>query len=163
MGKRIGEVVYDDLDYYFIELINFNKTEIGLQTNLDRLLFVLKNLSKLDNIHNSLYVDPFPELFDLVEYTNLTKNDQEMYDEDLKRRRDNREVLDCVKDEAREEGLQIGFEKGLEKGREEGRTGERLETIKRMIVNSYLSDAHISKLLDIPVEVVKNVRLEMFK
>lgn len=45
-----GKVFYEGLGYIFIELKKFDKTESELQTDLDRWLFVLKNMSQLEKI-----------------------------------------------------------------------------------------------------------------
>jgi hypothetical protein len=45
----------------------------------------------------------FEKLFSIAEYTNLTKEEKTMYDSNLKRKWDNKNVVDYAVQEAREE------------------------------------------------------------
>ena len=50
MDKQTKKIFYDKLEYKFIELPKFTKTETELSTDLDRWLFLLKNLVKMDKM-----------------------------------------------------------------------------------------------------------------
>jgi predicted transposase/invertase (TIGR01784 family) len=62
----------------------------------------------MDKIPVYLRKPIFEKLFNIAEYTNLTKEEKTMYDSSLKYKWDNKNVLDY----AREEGIQEGMEKG---------------------------------------------------
>lgn len=63
-------------------------------TDLDRWLYVLKNMGRLDKIPAYLRKPIFEKLFNIAEYTNLTKKEKAMYDSNLKRKWDNKNVMD---------------------------------------------------------------------
>lgn len=55
-------VFSDGLRFYFIELTNFNKKEFELENDLDRWLYYLKNMHKLDGPPNPL-IEIVQEIF----------------------------------------------------------------------------------------------------
>ena len=48
--RHTGQIFYDKLGYTYIELCNFVKTETELETDLEKWLYVLKNMSRFDKI-----------------------------------------------------------------------------------------------------------------
>ncbi len=103
-NRDTGEIFYDKLGYTYIELLNFVKTEIELETDLDKWLYVLKNMSRMDKIPVYLRKPIFEKLFGIAEYTNLTKEEKEMYDTSMKHKWDNKNVVDHARKEAKLEG-----------------------------------------------------------
>jgi predicted transposase/invertase (TIGR01784 family) len=107
-NRDTGKIFYDKLGYTYIELRNFVKTETDLDTDLDKWLFVLKNMSKMDKIPAYLRKPIFEKLFNIAEYTNLSKEEKEMYDSSMKHKWDNKHVLDTAVQEAKlEEAKEI--------------------------------------------------------
>lgn len=83
---RQAKKFYDGLGYKFIELVNFTKeTEDELDSNIDRWLYVLKNMSKLNKIPTFLRKTIFESIFNLAEYSKLKKEESDMYDSSLKK------------------------------------------------------------------------------
>jgi len=74
--RESGEIFYDKLGYTYIELRNFVKTETELETDLDRWLHVLKHLNHMDRIPVYLRKPIFEKLFNIAEYSNLTKEEK---------------------------------------------------------------------------------------
>jgi predicted transposase/invertase (TIGR01784 family) len=105
-NRDTGEIFYDSLGFIYIELINFVKTEEQLETDLDRWLYILKNMSKMDKIPVYLRKPIFEKLFNVAEYGNLTKEEKMMYDSSMKYKWDNENVLDYAVKEAKKAGLQ---------------------------------------------------------
>lgn len=101
--RDTGKVFYDHLEFFYIELVNFVKEESELQTDLESWLFVLKNMSRLDKIPVYLRKPIFEKLFQIAEYSKLSKEEKAMYDVSLKRKWDNKAVLDFAKEEGRKE------------------------------------------------------------
>jgi hypothetical protein len=89
-----GEIFYDKLGYTYIELSKFVKADADLVTDLDRWLYVLKNMSRMDKIPAYLRKPIFEKLFSIAEYTSLTKEEKTMYDRNLKIKWDNESVLE---------------------------------------------------------------------
>ena len=96
----IGVVFYNDLGYIFIELLKFAKTEHELVTDLERWLYVLKNMSRMKKIPVYLWKPIFEKLFQIASYSNLTREEKRMYDTSLKRKWDNQNALNYARKEA---------------------------------------------------------------
>jgi predicted transposase/invertase (TIGR01784 family) len=139
-NRDTGEIFYDKLGYTYIELRNFVKTDIELETDLDKWLYVLKNMSRMDKIPAYLRKPVFEKLFNIAEYSNLTKEEKIMYDSSLKYKWDNKNVLDYA--------VREGFEKGehqrsLDIARELKKEGLAIEFIAK---TTKLSIEEIEKL-----------------
>jgi predicted transposase/invertase (TIGR01784 family) len=93
-NRDTGEIFYDKLGYTYIELSKFVKGEDNLETDLDKWLYVLKNISRMDKIPVYLRKPIFEKLFTIAAYTNLTKEEKVMYDNSMKYKWDNQNVLD---------------------------------------------------------------------
>jgi len=102
-NRDTGKIFYEDLGYIYLELINFVKVEADLESDLDRWLYVLKNMSTMDKLPVYLRKPIFEKLFQVAEYSKLSKEEREMYDVSLKRKWDNKAVLDYAKEEGRKE------------------------------------------------------------
>jgi len=125
-NRHTGEIFYDKLGYTYIELINFVKTEAELETDLDRWLYVLKHLSQMNKIPAYLRKPIFEKLFSIAEYTNLTKEEKEMYDSSLKYKWDNKNVLDYAVKEGIEKGIAQGIAQGITQGITQGKLEEAI-------------------------------------
>nr|WP_262497148.1 Rpn family recombination-promoting nuclease/putative transposase [Pedobacter hartonius] len=79
-----AEIFYHKLNYKFLELPKFVKTEDELETDLDRWLYLLKHMSHLNEAPASLDKYVFQKVFSIAEVSNLTKEEKEMYDSSLK-------------------------------------------------------------------------------
>ncbi|HZY36757.1 MAG TPA: Rpn family recombination-promoting nuclease/putative transposase [Mucilaginibacter sp.] len=96
-----GEIFYDRLGYTYIELRNFVKTDTELESDLDKWLYVLKNMSRINKIPVYIRKPVFEKLFNIAEYSNLTKEEKTMYDSSMKYKWDNKNVLDYAVQEAK--------------------------------------------------------------
>jgi predicted transposase/invertase (TIGR01784 family) len=139
-NRETGEIFYDKLGYTYIELSNFVKTDSDLGTDLDRWLYVLKNMSRMDKIPMYLRKPIFEKLFSIAEYTNLTKEEKAMYDNSMKYKWDNQNVLDYAVATAKAEGE---HKKALDIARELKKEGLTIEFIAK---TTKLSPEDIEKL-----------------
>jgi predicted transposase/invertase (TIGR01784 family) len=115
-NRDSGEIFYDKLGYTYIELSKFVKTDAELSTDLDKWLYILKNMSQMDKIPAYLRKPIFEKLFNIAEYSNLSKEKKTMYDSSLKYKWDNQNVLDYAKKEGIKEGKKEGKKEGIEIG-----------------------------------------------
>ncbi|HWW38714.1 Rpn family recombination-promoting nuclease/putative transposase [Pedobacter sp.] len=126
-NRKTREIFYEGLGYTFIELSNFVKTVDELESDLDRWLYSLKYLGEMDNMPLQLQNNAvFEKLYNIAEYSNMTPEEQEIYDRELKRKWDN----EAVKEQQRldyEEGLKRSRVEGEEIGKEIGRVEEKME------------------------------------
>ena len=79
-----------------------------LKTNTDKWLYVLKNISKLQNLPEELENNIFKKFFDEAEIANYSKDEYFAYQESLKIYRDNKAVLKTAIEEGKKEGRKEG-------------------------------------------------------
>jgi predicted transposase/invertase (TIGR01784 family) len=139
-NRHTGGIFYDKLGYTYIELINFVKAEAELETDLDKWLYVLKHLSQMNKIPAYLRKPIFEKLFSIAEYTNLTKEEKEMYDSSLKYKWDNKNVLDYAVNE------------GIEKGKL-----EQAKAIARELKKEGLAIEFIAKTTKLSIEEIEKL------
>jgi predicted transposase/invertase (TIGR01784 family) len=151
-----GEIFYDKLGYTFIELSNFVKQDTELKTDLDKWLYVLKNMSQMDKIPVYLRKPIFEKLFNIAEYTNLTKEEKTMYDSSLKYRWDNKNVLDYALKEGFEQGVEQGIEQGIEKGIERGEHNKAIAIAREMKKEGF-STEQISKFTGLSNDEINGI------
>ena len=151
-SKSNGEIFYDKLGFIYIELRKFVKTEKELENDLDRWLYILKNISRMNKIPLYFRKPIFEKLFSIAEYTNFTKEEKTMYDSSLKRKWDNKNVLD----HAMSEGLQLGIQQGIEQGLEQGQRQKALEIAREMKKEGFTL-THISKFTKLSVEEIETL------
>ena len=118
-NRQTGKVFYEHLEFIYIELVNFVKEEADLQSDLDGWLFVLKNMSKLNRIPVYFRKPIFEKLFNISEYSKLSKEEKHMYDISLKRKWD-------------EEAIRIYQEQSLADAKREGEKNKALAIAKEM-------------------------------
>ncbi len=150
-NRDTGEIFYEDLGFIYLELINFVKVEADLESDLDKWLYILKNMSTMERLPVYLRKPVFEKLFQVAEYSKLSKEEREMYDTSLKRKWDNKAVLDY----AREEGLQKGIEQGIEKGKQ--------EVVENLLVMGKFTIAEIANLATVSEDFVKEVHASLSK
>ncbi len=94
------KVFYDKLTFVYLEMPKFTKTEDELETLFDKWLFVLKNLSKLQDRPKALQERVFQKLFKTAEIEKLDRKERQAYDSSLKHYWDMQNVIDTAVEEA---------------------------------------------------------------
>ena len=102
------KVFYDKLDFIYVEIAKFDKTVDELSTTFEKWLYVLKNLSRLDNQPQSLRDKVFDRLFTQAEIAKFNPRELREYEDSRKAYRDLKNCLDTA------------MREGIEKGRTEG-------------------------------------------
>lgn len=115
-----NRVFFDKLNFIYLEMPKFRKTEAELVTMYDKWMFVLRNLSSLLDRPAALQERVFAKLFRAAEIARFTPVQRSEYEESLKVYRDLNNVIDTAKWQGRAEGHAEGLEEGLAKGRAEG-------------------------------------------
>ena len=69
----------DKLEFVFVEVSKFDKSEDELETDLDKWLYLLKNMSKLLERPAALRDRIFGRLFDVAEYARLDDEERKNY------------------------------------------------------------------------------------
>ena len=146
LDKDTHRVFNDKMTFKYVEIAKFHKTEAELETLYDKWLYVLKNLSRLDNRPAALKEKIFTHLFEEAEIAKFNAEERREYEDSLKAYRDIKNSIDTALEQGREEGRAEGLEKGLKKGRAEGRAeGENRKALE--IAQNLLS-------LKMPIEAI---------
>ena len=117
LDKKTHKVFNDKLSFKYVEIAKFNKTEEELDTLYDKWLYVLKNLSRLDERPAALKEKVFTKLFEEAEIAKFTPKELKEYEDSLKAYRDVKNSIDTA----------------LEKGREEGKNSMAIQIAKKML------------------------------
>lgn len=107
------KVFYNKLNYIYLEMPKFEKTEKDLDTHFDKWMYVLKNLPKLDRIPTKLKEKIFLKLFETAEISKLKPEEYKQYEASINAYRDIFNIQNTA------------FEKGEKKG--------KIEVAKEMI------------------------------
>ena len=92
------------LMFKYVEVGRFDKTDEELTSLSDKWMYVLKNLSRLDNRPAALCEKIFSKLFAAASVARFTPTELREYEDSLKAYRDIKNSLDTAKEEGREEG-----------------------------------------------------------
>ena len=118
-----NKVFYKKLDFIYVEIAKFKKTEDELETLYDKWLYMLKNLYKLENRPKALRDKVFDRLFQEAEIAKFTPEELREYEDSLKAYRDIKNSIETAKRE------------GIAEGRAEGEAMEKKATIKRLLAS----------------------------
>ena len=113
MDTKTNKVFNAKLMFKYVEVGRFDKTDDELISLSDKWMFVLKNLSRLDNRPSSLREKIFTKLFDAAAIACFTPMELREYEDSLKAYRDIKNSLDTAKEEGREEGRAEGRAEGI--------------------------------------------------
>lgn len=151
INKRSSRVFYNKFGLTFIEMPRFAKEESELSTELDKWLYLLKNLSKLDNIPAVLEEPVYNKVFRAAEVGNLNQDEKMAWDAYLKVKWDNENSMDYAKKEAMREGREEGREEGMKEGRKES----KLQIARNMKAKGFDIEA-ISEITGLTLEEIHN-------
>ena len=109
MDTKTNKVFNAKLMFKYVEVGRFDKTDDELISLSDKWMYVLKNLSRLDNRPSSLREKIFTKLFDAAAIARFTPMELREYEDSLKAYRDIKNSLDTAKEEGRAEGRAEGI------------------------------------------------------
>ena len=118
------QVFYDKLEFIYVEVTKFNKTENELVTLYDKWVYALKNLAKLTDRPAALRDKIFDRLFQVAEIAKFTPTELREYEDSLKAYRDLKNSLDTAEEK--------GVIKGIEIGRAEGEQSKAIDIAKNL-------------------------------
>ena len=121
LDKKTHKVFNDKLSFKYVKIAKFDKTEDELVTLYDKWLYVLKNLSRLDERPAALKEKVFTKLFEEAEIAKFTPTELKEYEDSLKAYRDVKNSIDTA------------LEKGREEGRAESKNLKVIQIAKKML------------------------------
>lgn len=144
-----GEVYTDDLELVFAELPKFTKSDIELETLLDRWYYFLKHAEDLEAVPETLKTDPaILHAFELANKAGLTS--EELEDQER------REIY--IQDQRG--AIQLAEQRAHALGREEGREQERSEMILKANLSGMTSN-QIAKMFNLDQSEVERILVRM--
>ena len=136
------KVFYDKLEFIYVEIAKFDKTVDELSTTFEKWLYVLKNLSRLDNQPQSLRDKVFDRLFTQAEIAKFNPRELREYEDSRKAYRDLKNCLDT----AMREGIEKGRTEGRAEGRAEGIAEGRAEGIAIAVKAMYSNGMNVEAI-----------------
>ena len=113
-----GETMTDKLQFIFLELERFDKTESELVTPYDKWMYLFKHLEEMTLRPETFSDKEFDHLFDSANITTFTPEQYEEYQQHENMKYDYQNCLDYQYSKGLKEGHSAGLEEGLKQGRE---------------------------------------------
>lgn len=139
------EIFYKKLGFIFLEIPKFHKKENALKTDLERWMYVLKNMSGLEKIPVILNKKIFEKLFQIAAVSNLTKEAYMRYEKDLMNYWDQYSIVKAAED------------RGMEKGMQE----KAIEFVQNLLNTNKLSIGEIANLANVSEGFVRKVKKDL--
>ena len=149
------KVFYDKLEFIYVEIAKFDKSLEELETLYEKWLYVLKNLSKLDNRPKELRDRVFDRLFEESEIAKFTPLELREYEDSKKAYRDIKNSIDTAKREGIEEGMEKGIKQGIEIGQK--KEHERLLNTARALFASGMSLEQVKQFTGLNDEEINQI------
>ncbi|MGB0560901.1 MAG: Rpn family recombination-promoting nuclease/putative transposase [Spirulinaceae cyanobacterium] len=113
------KVFYDKLTFIYLEMPKFNKTVDQLTTRFDKWLYILRNLTRIQEIPKPLQEEVFEKLFEVAEIAKFNPAQVRSYEDSLKYYRDLQNSIDTARGEGIDAGVEMGIEMGIEMGKQQ--------------------------------------------
>ena len=137
-----GEEFFDKLQFKFLQMPFFNKSEQDLKTKFDKWCYFLKNLASLEHIPQILNEPIFQKAFETAELANLSAMQRDTYEQSLIQYWDMKNVIDTAVEEALKDKL--------------------IEHAKNGILKGY-KDETIADLTGLSIKLIEKLRQELNK
>lgn len=118
-----------DLEFNFIELPKFTKSEHELESILDKWVYFIKYAADLAIIPPHADATPLREAYEVANQFGWSKEELELYDYWSMKEQDERGAVEL----ALETGMQQGIQQGMQQGMQEGDKTARLEMTNAML------------------------------
>ena len=142
--KDTMEQFSDKLRMIYLQLPLFNKDANECETQVERWIYLLKNMETLNRLPWAAQSAVFQKLADIADVGALDRADRLKYDEALKKYRDTISVYQGV----REEGLMQGLQQGERR--------EKISNARKMKAHG-LSIDMISDITGLSIEEIRNI------
>ena len=137
MERNTNVVFTEDFKIFFLSLSQVSDDWDKCKTELERRLYLIKNMEKLNKESKPYKTGEYEEMFNASEIASMAAEDIVAYRNSIMIEMERQSELEFAKFEGRlegrQEGLQEGREEGRVEGREEGRLEEKVKVAKKMI------------------------------
>ena len=140
MNTNTFKVFYNRIGYKYLELTNFDKGETELITNLDKWVYLLKNMHLLAKLPEFLNEGIFQKVFNVTEMSKLTKEERMRYEMDLRAK------------SSYDGGIAYSIEKAVEKAENKKAIGIAIK-----LKTTNLPFSQISEATGLPIEEIEKL------
>ena len=146
--------VSDRMRIVYLQLPLFDKhTEAECMDIFDCWIYIVKNMNMFEQMPFSEKYPVFRKLAEIGDLRKLSREELELYDEDIKNMRD----IYATRKFDEKRGMEIGMAKGMKKGMEKGMEKEKLATARRLL-SMGLSDEQVSTATELPLEEIQKLK-----
>ena len=145
---RNGKIFDKTLRFTYFALTNFRKPADQLVSNLERWIYLFKNLPYVQAQPETIRGAVFDKLFKLAAFSKLSAEDQAMYKMEYDKEWMNKVYIESVKDDGEKEGFEKGHNQAVQKISDAFRLRKTGATI-----------SHISSITELSVQELE----ELFK
>ena len=146
--------VSDRMRIVYLQLPLFDKhTEAECMDIFDCWIYIMKNMNMFEQMPFSEKYPVFRKLAEIGDLRKLSREELELYDEDIKNMRD----IYATRKFDEKRGMEKGMEKGMKKGMEKGMAKEKLATAYRLL-SMGLSDEQVSTATELPLEEIQKLK-----
>ena len=124
-------------------------TEAECMDIFDCWIYIVKNMNMFEQMPFSEKYPVFRKLAEIGDLRKLSREELELYDEDIKNMRD----IYATRKFDEKKGMEIG----MAKGRAEGMAKEKLATARRLL-SMDLSDEQVSTATELPLEEIQKMK-----
>ena len=149
---------YKNIVQQLLQLPLFDKhTEAECMDIFDCWIYIVKNMNMFEQMPFSEKYPVFRKLAEIGDLRKLSREELELYDEDIKNMRDIYATRKFDEKRGMEKGMAKGMEIGMEKGIAKGMEKEKLATAHRLL-SMGLSDEQVSTVTELPLEDIQKMR-----
>ena len=146
--------VSDRMRIVYLQLPLFDKhTEAECMDIFDCWIYIVKNMNMFEQMPFSEKYPVFRKLAEIGDLRKLSREELELYDEDIKNMRD----IYATRKFDEKKGIEIGMAKGRAEGRAEGMEKEKLATARRLL-SMGLSDEQVATATELPLEEIQKMK-----
>lgn len=138
--KTTGEILTKKLRMLFYSLKQLPTKWEECETELQKRLFLIKNMDKLDKNSKPYLEGGYEDMFDAAESAQLVEEEAVAYSQSLSRLRSHQAGLEYQYNEGRSEGRLEGLLEGRREGRQEGLLEGKIEFAKNLIKMGFGTD-----------------------
>ncbi len=146
--------VSDRMRIVYLQLPLFDKhTEAECMDIFDCWIYIVKNMNMFEQMPFSEKYPVFRKLAEIGDLRKLSREELELYDEDIKNMRD----IYATRKFDEKRGMEKGMAKGMEIGMAKGMAKEKIATAHRLL-SMGLSDEQVSTVTELPLEDIQKMR-----
>ena len=144
------------MPWYFLQLPLFKKEADECDNQVERRIYLLKNIETLSRLPWAAQSAVFKKLESIADVGAMSRAERLKYDEALKKYRDTISVLEGARMEGREEGYKEGWEIGYKEGLEIGYKEDTIAIARKMKAYGVAWDM-IAEITGLTIDEVKDL------